>query len=206
MTLSEILKSLGLTDEQIQTVESEMKANKIFTTSEENLDIRYNKLKGDYDGNAQKLKEANKLIEDLKKDTTDNSELQNKITTFESTIEGLQKELEQTKVESAIKVALLDAKAGDIDYLTYKLKEKGELKLDENGDVAGLSDMLGELKTQYPNQFESSTNQKTDVKKLPDNDGDKGGSMTKEEFDKLSYAKRLELFENNKELYDEMTK
>ena len=183
-----------------------MKANKIFTTSEENLDIRYNKLKGDYDGNTQKLKEANKLIEDLKKDTTDNSELQNKITTFESTIEGLQKELKQTKVESAIKVALLDAKAGDIDYLTYKLKEKGELKLDENGEIAGLSDMLGELKTQYPNQFESSTNQKTDVKKLPDNDGDKGGSMTKEEFDKLSYAKRLELFENNKELYDEMTK
>ena len=206
MTLSEILKSLELSDEQIQTIESEMKANKIFTTSEENLDIRYNKLKGDYDGNAQKLKEANKLIEDLKKDTTDNSELQNKITTFESTIEGLQKELEQTKVESAIKVALLDAKAGDIDYLTYKLKEKGELKVDENGDVAGLSDMLGELKTQYPNLFESSTNQKTDVKKLPDNDCDKGGSMTKEEFDKLSYAKRLELFENNKELYDEMTK
>lgn len=206
MTLSEILKSLELSDEQIQTIESEMKANKIFTTSEENLDIRYNKLKGDYDGNAQKLKEANKLIEDLKKDTTDNSELQSKITTFESTIEGLQKELEQTKVESAIKVALLDAKAGDIDYLTYKLKEKGELKLDENGEVAGLSDMLGELKTQYPNQFESSTSQKTDVKKLPDNDGDKGGSMTKEEFDKLSYAKRLELFENNKELYDEMTK
>ena len=197
MTLSEILKSLELSDEQIQTIESEMKANKIFTTNEENLDIRYNKLKGDYDGNAQKLKEANKLIEDLKKNTTDNSE---------STIEGLQKELEQTKVESAIKVALLDAKAGDIDYLTYKLKEKGELKLDENGEVAGLSDMLGELKTQYPNQFESSTNQKTDVKKLPDNDGDKGGSMTKEEFDKLSYAKRLELFENNKELYDEMTK
>lgn len=206
MTLSEILKSLELSDEQIQTIESEMKANKIFTTSEENLDIRYNKLKGDYDGNAQKLKEANKLIEDLKKDTTDNSELQSKITTFESTIEGLQKELEQTKVESAIKVALLDAKAGDIDYLTYKLKEKGELKLDENGEIAGLSDMLGELKTQYPNQFESSTNQKTDVKKLPDTDGDKGGSMTKEEFDKLSYAKRLELFENNKELYDEMTK
>lgn len=206
MTLSEILKSLELSDEQIQTIESEMKANKIFTTSEENLDIRYNKLKGDYDGNTQKLKEANKLIEDLKKDTTDNSELQSKITTFESTIEGLQKELEQTKVESAIKVALLDAKAGDIDYLTYKLKEKGELKLDENGEVAGLSDMLGELKTQYPNQFESSTSQKTDVKKLPDNDGDKGGSMTKEEFDKLSYAKRLELFENNKELYDEMTK
>lgn len=206
MTLSEILKSLELSDEQIHTIESEMKANKIFTTSEENLDIRYNKLKGDYDGNAQKLKEANKLIEDLKKDTTDNSELQSKITTFESTIEGLQKELEQTKVESAIKVALLDAKAGDIDYLTYKLKEKGELKLDENGEVAGLSDMLGELKTQYPNQFESSTNQKTDVKKLPDNDDDKGGSMTKEEFDKLSYAKRLELFENNKELYDEMTK
>lgn len=41
MTLQEILKSQGLTDEQIQTIVGEMKQNKIFTASEENLDIRY---------------------------------------------------------------------------------------------------------------------------------------------------------------------
>ena len=44
MTLQEILKSQGLSDEQIESVIGEMKQNKIFTVSEENLDIRYGKL------------------------------------------------------------------------------------------------------------------------------------------------------------------
>lgn len=41
MTLQEILKSQGLTDEQVTKVVGEMKQNKIFTADEENLDIRY---------------------------------------------------------------------------------------------------------------------------------------------------------------------
>ena len=40
MTLQEILKAQGLTDEQIEKVVGEMKQNKIFTASEENLDTR----------------------------------------------------------------------------------------------------------------------------------------------------------------------
>ena len=41
MTLQEILKAKGLTDEQVKEVVGEMKQNKIFTSSEENLDVRY---------------------------------------------------------------------------------------------------------------------------------------------------------------------
>ena len=39
MTLEEILKSQGLSDEQVKTITGEMKQNKIFTTNEENLDL-----------------------------------------------------------------------------------------------------------------------------------------------------------------------
>ena len=49
MTLAEIMKSNGMTDEVINAVLSAMKKNKIFTTGEENLDIRYGKMKADYD-------------------------------------------------------------------------------------------------------------------------------------------------------------
>lgn len=41
MTLEELLKAKGLTDDQIKAILDGMKENKIFTASEENLDIRY---------------------------------------------------------------------------------------------------------------------------------------------------------------------
>lgn len=49
MTLEELLKKQGLSDEQIKAITAGMKENKIYTASEENLDIRYGKLKTDYD-------------------------------------------------------------------------------------------------------------------------------------------------------------
>ena len=40
MTLAELLKAKGIDDNIIQAIQEEMKANKIFTASEENLDER----------------------------------------------------------------------------------------------------------------------------------------------------------------------
>ena len=45
MKLAEILKAQGLNDEQITAVQNSMKENKLYTTSLENVDERYNKLK-----------------------------------------------------------------------------------------------------------------------------------------------------------------
>ena len=129
MTLQELLKAQGLSDEQITAITGAMKENKIFTASEENLDIRYNKLKEDHTGLTNQHGEATKLIEEMKKSSKGNEELQGKITTYESQLGQLQSELQQTKLESAIKVALLSEKAVDVDYLTFKLKEKGELAM-----------------------------------------------------------------------------
>ena len=50
MNLTEILKAKGLDDEAIKSIQDEMKANKIYTASEENLDIRYGKFKTDHEG------------------------------------------------------------------------------------------------------------------------------------------------------------
>ena len=45
MNLLEILKANGIDDEIATKITNDMKANKVFTASEENLDIRYAKLK-----------------------------------------------------------------------------------------------------------------------------------------------------------------
>jgi hypothetical protein len=203
MTLQEILKSQGLSDEQIEKVTGEMKQNKIFLSDEENLGIRYKKLKDDHDALEKQHGEATTLIEELKKGSKGNEQLQSKITAYETQVAELQKELEQTKVESAIKVALLSAKATDVDYLTFKLKEKGEIKLDDQGNIKGINDMLAGLKTQFPTQFETATQKKIDEHKLPDGDDTK--KISQEEFNKMGYQDRLKVYNESPELYAELS-
>ena len=145
-----------------------MKENKIFTSSEENLDIRYGKLKTDHEGLTKQYTEAQTLIEELKKSSKGNEGLQTKLAEYEAKITELQKELADEKLASAIKVGLLSEKATDIDYLTFKLKESGELELDDKEQIKGWSDKVDDLKKRFPNQFESASKNKIVPNKLND--------------------------------------
>ena len=205
MTIAEILKAKGIDGAIINEIQEEMKANKIFTASEENLDIRYGKLKTEHDGKLAELSEAQNLIAELKKSSKGNEGLQQKITDYETQIATLQAENEKIKLESAIKVELLAAKAIDVDYMTFKLKEKGELALDENGKIKGWDDKLAGLKVQFPTQFESVGAKKIEENKLPDA-GENNGAVSKESFAKMGYQERLKLYTENPEAYAELTK
>ena len=205
MTLAELLKAKGIDEETIKGIQEEMKANKIFTASEENLDVRYSKLKTDHDGKLAELTEAQNLIAELKKSNKGNEALQQQVSEYEGRMAQLQAELEQTKLDAAIKVELLSSKALDVDYLTFKLKEKGELALDENGKIKGWDDKIAALKTQFPTQFESSSKKNILENKLPD-DQNKDGGITKETFAKMGYQDRLKLYNENPEAYAELSK
>lgn len=156
--------------------------------------------KGKYDADIEKLNSiisgkdtelttANGLIAQLKKDTKDDEELQGKIAGYETQVQQLQNQLAETKVKSAIKVALLSEKAVDVDYLTFKLneklKEKGEtLELDENDNIKGWNEKLSGLKTQFPTMFESGTNGDDGYKpfgdgRIPGTEGDRGNTDPK---------------------------
>ncbi len=152
-----------------------MKQNQIFTASEENLDTRYGKLKTEHESVTKQLEEANTLIGQLKKSTSNNEELQGKITTYETTVTDLQNQLEQERMDSAVKIALLSAGCKDVDYVTFKLKEKGELSLDESGKIKGMDEKLAALKTQFPMQFELEKGSQIDVHQLPKGD-DRGAA------------------------------
>lgn len=139
-----------------------------------------------------------------------NEDLQGKITQYEQQNAQLQAELQETKLKSAIKVALMSEKAIDVDYLTFKLneklKEKGEtLELDENDNIKGWSDKLSGLKTQFPTMFESTSKDgggytRMDDGKLPG--GDDHNTLTRSEILKKPYAERAKLFEENPEAYN----
>lgn len=169
---------------------------------------KYDSLQALLDGKTTELDTANGLIAELKKGTKGNEDLQGKITGYETQVQQLQAELEKTKLENAIQLALRDAKAVDPDYLAFKLREKysaDELTLDENGKIKGMDDKLAGLKTQFPAQFEGSGSKKVIENKLPDEHGG-GDSVTKDDFAKMSYQDRLKLFNENPDTYAELTK
>ena len=204
MTLQEILKAKGLDDKAVEETIGEMKQNKIFTASEENLDIRYGKLKGDYDALTKQHGESTNLIEQLKKDNAGNAGLQQKITDYEKNIADLTAENEQLKIDSALKIALLEAKVSDVDYLTFKIKEKGEVKLGDDGKIKGIDDTIAALKTQFPQHFASESKKKIDENKLPNGDDGNGDGMTKKELLSKPYTERQKIYQENPDLFNEI--
>lgn len=204
MNLNEIFKANGIENSVVNTILAAMKENKIFTASEENLDVRYGKLKNEHESKVNELTKANNLISELKKSNKGNEDLQGKITNYETQVTQLQEELQKTKLDSAIKVALLSEKATDVDYLTFKLKEKGELELDENEKIKGWDDKIAALKTQFPTQFENSSSKKIKENKLDRTN--ENTTYTKADILKKPYSERMKIFTENPEAYNEAMK
>ena len=204
MNLSEIFKAQGIEDEAANAILQAMKENKIYTTGEENIDVRYGKLKSDLDGKTRELAEANRLIAEFKKSSKGNEDMQGKITAYEAQVGELQRALQQTKLEAAVKVGLLAEKAADVDYMTYRLTKMGALELDENEQIKGWADKISTLKAQFPNQFENSGTKRVEEHKLTRPDEPTG--FTKSDILKMPYAERMRIYEENPEAYAEAMK
>jgi hypothetical protein len=76
-------------------------------------------------------------------------------------------------------------------------------ELDDNGNVKGIDDKIKGMKTQFPSQFEAGSQKKIEEHKLPDDHNEP--KVTKEEFAKMGYQQRNKLFNENPELYNELS-
>ena len=172
--MEELLKELGYTDEQIKAIIDGMKNKKIYTSGEENADLRLQKLSEDFTAKEGELTKANELIEQLQKGTKGNEELQTKITDYEIEIEKLKDSQHQKDIDNALKLELLKskAKADDIDYLIFKIKSNQEeakkIEIDDNGNLKGFK--IEDLKKEFKNNFEDESSTFVDVKKLGGDD------------------------------------
>ena len=203
MNLNEILKANGIEDEIATKILSDMKANKIYTASEENLDIRYQKLKNEHSASAQTITDLQAQLAEVEKLKVQNVAL---VDEANKKLAEMQAENDKIKIDYALERALIDAKVSDVDYVKYKLKEKHTdgFKLDDNGKIEGINGLLDEMKIQIPNQFEK-TEKKIEEKKLEKTDDNTGG-ITSEMFNKMDYHAKAKLFKENPEQYAELNK
>ena len=171
MTLAEILAAQNLTEEQINAITAAMKENKIYTSAEENIDIRYNKLKEEKQAQDGEYAKAQELIKQLQDSAKGNEEIQAKIKEYEAQIEQLKTDAAKAKLDYAIKTGLLERNVNpdSIDYLLFKINQDNkELKLDENDKLQGID--FDELKTKYVSHFkaeDSNASKRLDPNSLP---------------------------------------
>ena len=203
MNLTEILKANGVDDEVIGKITADMKTNKVFTAGEENLDIRYGKLKNDHALAQQSIADLQSQIAQFEQLKSQNATL---VEEANKKLAELQEENDRIKLDNAVERALIEAKVQDVDYMKFKLKEKHPdgFKLDENGKIESINTVLDDLKVQFPNQF-AKTEKKIEEKKLEKSDDNNGG-ISSEQFTKMNYHERAKLFKENPEQYAELNK
>ena len=204
MEFKEILKAQSLTDEQINNITAKMKEEKIYTTSLENADERYTKLKGQKADLDEQIKAANTTITELKKNNKDTEALQQTIQDHEATIENLKKESAQKDFNYALDSALKDNKCKNAKALKALL-DLDNIKFNE-GKLEGLEGQLTALKESDGYLFDTSN-------PAPGNTGGTGnhprvgggaGEVTKADLMKMPYSKRVEFFNNNKEEFNRL--
>lgn len=170
---------------------------------------KYTGMETDLAGKTAELEKATGLIEELKKSSGQDEGTQKKITEYETEIAKLKTENETLKTENALRFALAEAGAADVEYLMFKAKEKGEIKLGEDGKIKGEADLISWLKTKLPKMFQASGdpqgnngNRKILENNLPG--GDQNKTVTKDQFLKMGYAQRLKLKQENAELFKQL--
>ena len=170
---------------------------------------KYTALDAENQTNTTKLTEANNLIQQLQKAAKGDEVLQGQVAAYQTKVQELETELAQTKIDAAIKVGLLAENAVDVDYLTFKLKEKGEkLELDEQGNIKGWNDKVSALKTQLPTQFQGKG--KGGYKGFrpldKNNQQNQEPGITKAELLKKPYAEQVKFYNENPDAYNEIMK
>ena len=92
--------------DRFESLVNELKENNIYFSSEENLDIRYSKLKNDVEKTSS-MKRCKSTLKKLSKGMKNSEELKAKQAEYEQKIKDLETENQEIKISSAWKQDLL---------------------------------------------------------------------------------------------------
>ena len=181
MTLREILTNAGIEENTIKTIETAMKANQVYITSEENADIRLRKNKAKIDKLESDLDDAVTKIEGFK-------DLENEKETLSKEVENLKKAATEKDFNIALESALKEAKVKN-SKLVKALLDNEKLTL-KDGKLEGIEDQLKTIKEENDFLFEKipggvpdfSTGGKTNTESKEDSVGKRLGKQRAEQI------------------------
>ena len=207
MKKEDLMKIDGMTEEL---------ATKIAETSAEELKGYIPKTRFDEVNEAKKnaealVKERDKQLEDVKKASGDNEELKKQIETLQAenktSKEKYEADIKQMQITNTVQSALKDAGAKNVTAIMALLTGLDKAELAEDGSVKGLAEQiqslqksdsyLFDIKTTEPPKASGATPASSGSTHVP-------GTITKEQFAKMGYKERNELFNTNRELYDSL--
>lgn len=135
-----------------------------------------------FNSTNKELKIANETIETLKENNASNEELQKIINQHEDDTKALkaahEKEINDMKIDNAIKDILIKNKAIHVDLLKTQFN-KENIKLNEDGTMTGLEEQFNSIKETYRDQFkldnEGEENQGSNYRYVPTSGNNNGG-------------------------------
>lgn len=193
----EFLEGLGLDADTISKIQTEY--GKLVTgikTDNENLKIENANLKGDIAVKDGVINTQNNKITELEKIDIDGI----KSAEYERGKQEAAKEVTKLKLDTALEGALTKAGARNTKALRGLL-DMDKIKF-ENDTLTGLDEQIEDIKKENDYLFESSQTKPKFSQSTP---GAPAG-VSKEDFSKMSYNERLKLYNDNPEMYKELSK
>jgi hypothetical protein len=156
------------------------------------------------------VKERDAQLETLKNSTGDVETLKKQIETLQTDNKAKDDahaaEIRQLKLDNAVNSALSGAKAKNALAVKALLKDLDKAEIGEDGTVKGLAEQIEALQKSDAYLFEAKESKPKMKGVAVGQSSDNDTGITKEQFNKMSYKDRMNLFNTNKELYDSLTK
>ena len=206
------LEDLGLDKEVIDKILDENSADIGKAKGETSaLEDKVKNLEAEIDKTKALVTERDGQLETLKKNTGDAEALKAEITKLQgenkSKDEAHAKEIKTLKIESAVNAALTGAKAMNVKAVKALLDlDFDKVEFDDAGSIKGLADKIKALQGADDSKFLFGESKPKVKGAEPGEGSDSGdGKVTKEQFQKMGYKERVELYNTNKELYDSLS-
>lgn len=152
----------------------------------------------------EQLTERDNQLKELSKSVKGNEDLLLQIKELQNankeTTETYEKKIRDLRLDNEIKLKLKESKAIYEDLLIEKF-DRDKLIINEDGTVEGLDEQLAALQTTYKGMF----GEKQIGGHVPNRQTTSSKSISKEQFNSMSYKERVDLFNTNPALYKQLT-
>ena len=199
MTKDELMK-LGLSEEVADKLVEDYGKNYV---SKDQFNAKNDKLKS-VEGELSKVRGE---IDNLQKANANNDDLKKQIDALKADSDKRTAEYEEKiksmEIDSIVNMALSGVKSKN-NKAVRALLDLTDAKI-ENGEIKGLKDQLDTVMKENPFLFGENTKPKGTP---AGNDGGKHSThtITVKEFAKMNYAERSKLYDENQELYNQLSK